>query len=210
MKSRFETIYAFFNGRFFDGRLAKVAFEIKPKRLDIFEFRSPSTIEIGRGILEAEPRQILDQLLHCMVHVSNFQQGRDDRTGNQYHKGAFKMGALAIGLTVVRQPNRGWSKTFTGVLEHDSPMEVCEPSDEVRLRLEEAYNHVRFTKKDVRQFRSQMQSHGEKPKRKYLLKYCCRCPVPGNTIRSGRRPDGGRPLDITCNLCRFPFVICEK
>jgi len=40
-----------------------------------------------------------------------------------------------------------------------------------------------------------------------FLKYVCACKAPHNSIRSGRRPDGPNPLNITCNNCHSQFAL---
>jgi hypothetical protein len=95
----------------FQQGLAAVDFVVSPSRKFVFRLRDAEFIEIGGGFAELKLVQVLDELLHVMVHVANRQKGIKDHTTNQYHKKEFCDQALAVGLFVKWHPTRGWGIT---------------------------------------------------------------------------------------------------
>lgn len=65
--------------------------------------------------LRSSPQDVLETLIHEMVHLFNcVSQIEDVRKGSQFHNKKFKCAAEDAGLEVERQGNRGWAKTSLG------------------------------------------------------------------------------------------------
>jgi len=65
--------------------------------------------------LRSSPQDVLETLIHEMVHLFNCVAKIEDvRKGSQFHNKKFKEAAENAGLEVERQGNRGWAKTSLG------------------------------------------------------------------------------------------------
>lgn len=72
-------------------------------------------INICPDPLRSSPQDVLETLIHEMVHLFNrVSQIEDVRKGSQFHNKKFKSAAEDAGLEVERQGNRGWAKTSLG------------------------------------------------------------------------------------------------
>lgn len=197
-------IFDFFNVSLFESKLENPLFQIKPDRTTIFYFVKPNQLEIGSLFGTASSDQVIDDLLHCMIHMKNYQIRLPDYTVNQYHNQHFANQATDIGMTVQKYKSRGWATASVS-----SHVDVCNflmPDEEQQRILWKLVSSIKFPKKTFLNFQSAIRSVAKsKSSRQFLLKYTCKCKPPHNTIRSGRRPDGANPLDITCNLCGEKF-----
>lgn len=200
---RIKRAYDIFNKRLFGGVLPPAEFPLNVRRKLVLEFVPPNRIEVGAHMAEASPVEVLDGLLHCMVHVANHVDSVVDHNQNQYHNANFMSKALSVGLYVGLQSTRGWAVAGSNVPENIQRFRMPESDD--KDRREAAYKEVGLTEKHLTAFRSQIRSSLKQPKRLYQIKYICNCDPPFNSIRTGRRPDGNRPLDITCNHCNSKF-----
>lgn len=184
-----------------------ISFTINLKRKCIFGFVSTSIIEIGSDFISANKIEVLDDLLHVMVHVFNAQLKIEDHTSNQYHNKYFCEKALSVGLIVFHHQTRGWAST-SSVEKFSKKFRV--PSTEKNEARHECYRRISWSDQEFQLYQDSLKRIlDSKPQKEYLLKYICGCEPPV-IIRSGRRPDGIKPLDVTCNLCRRIFSIsCE-
>lgn len=210
-----DRAYAELNKRLFKNKLPPINFIPNPSEKYILHLRRPNVIEVGNGFANAEPRQILDELLHVMIHLENIRLGVADYTHNQYHRREFCEMAVSLGLIVVWHKTRGW-----GITSSD-PNSKCVKAEEKASRvsgrckvrypepaksqhLAKCYDDC-VTLLNTKQMRRQILTDA-KQKRVFQLKYVCHCKPPV-IIRSGRRPDGPNPLDVWCNVCGAKFVI---
>lgn len=202
--------YNTFNAELFEGKLPKVAFEMNVARKAIFHYSPPSKIEIGADMAKATAATVADDLLHAMVHIKNHKEGVPDHTSNQYHNQHFSSAALSIGLYVCVLKNRGWALTVSREADARRCERVLAPAEKTNQRLRGVIETAAIPTGKLNALRrSVAQRLAAKPKRHFALKYVCLCKPPFNNVRSGRRPDGDHPLDITCNICNAKFVLAE-
>ena len=206
MKNELEKAFFTFNKYFFQNKLKSVKFILSPSEKYVLHLRLTDVIEIGSGFADVTPREILDELLHIMVHLDNQRLQIDDFTHNQYHRKEFGEKALQLGMIVVWHKTRGWGLTFS-----DQNSAVVKSATKIRWPtkassecLEQCYKSIKLTKSSVDKIRKELVTH-EKPPKIFQLKYVCSCDPPV-IIRSGRRPDGPNPLDVSCNICGAKFV----
>lgn len=208
MMGRFEEVHSVLNERLFDDTLASPTFEKDLGRKCVFHFLPPNNYQFGSEMATATPIQIASDLAHVMVHAKNHAQGLVDCTHNQYHNTHFLQEALRIGFCVVWHKSRGWALTYAddaAAEKHDKHR--C-PDEGAKEMLRAALGAVRIPKALLTTWQRELASElADKPKKTFLLKYICRCPPPHNTVRSGRRPDGDHPLNITCNACKSKFRV---
>lgn len=199
------------NEDLFDGCLSRINFKTSLGRKCIFHFIAPETIEIGTSILDANKKDIFEDLVHVMVHMYNFQKGISDHTLNQYHNRHFVERALSVGLIVVHHKARGWGITVFDTNQIDASSPVRFPEPDASDHLAKCCQKISWSDLEFENFKSAMtKSVRSKPQKEYLLKYVCGKCDPPVIIRSGRRPDGQKPIDITCNHCGANFVLDER
>lgn len=197
--------YQILNKSLFDGDLPAARLEIDATIKSIFYYRDPALV-LGSAFADASVIEILDCLLHDMIHVWNKSQDIEDYTPNQYHNKHFCDAALARGLYVCHHAARGWSITSSSPQRQSK---IRMPSPEAALDLQIAFAAV---KKAVpatlfSEIREMVRAEiDEKPRKQFQLKYICEC-WPPVIVRSGRRPHSPRPLNVTCNDCGAKFVI---
>jgi hypothetical protein len=174
------------------------------QRKQTFYFRAPNVIEVGAGCLKITRTQLLDDLLHMMVHIQNWQRGVTDVTQNQYHRLEFCNGALGVGLKVARHSTRGWGVTG-GAISGD--LDVRHPTSEALARRRAVYKKAIVAKADLSQLQAAIrQNLNSRPSKQFQFKYVCKCDPP-IIARVGRRPDGLKPFKARCNYCNANFVL---
>ncbi len=196
------------NKSLFNGELPAVRFEIDTTIKSVFHYRDPF-LRLGAGFPKASVQEILDNLLHDMIHVLNKSKGIEDFTQNQYHNKHFCDAALDKGLYVRHHTARGWSLTSSTLTKGKSKIRV--PSGDAIFDLKNAFILVRreITTEMISEIRREVQvAIDEKPRKQFQLKYVCRCKPPV-IIRSGRRPDSQKPLNVLCKDCGTKFVIAD-
>lgn len=198
--------YQTFNKELFEDQLPVNDFITNPKRSGIFSFSPPATVAFCKHFPDVTKQAILDDLIHQMIHIENYQRGIEDHTSNQYHKRNFCTRALEVGLNVGYDSSRGWAITSTSVDFNSKKIRRAEKK--ITKKLVSLYDHIDLSLDIIVDFQNQLRVEFENRQLKqYQLKYICSCDPPHNTIRSGRRPDGQRPLDASCNICNAKFVI---
>ncbi len=75
-------------------------------------------------------RAVLETLLHEMAHHWNSHFNIPDCTKTQYHNGAFKKAAMALGLEVVKMKGKGWALTNLGE-EGNAAIDSFNPNEEL-------------------------------------------------------------------------------
>lgn len=148
-------------------------------------------------------------LLHEMIHILNDERGVLDISVNSYHNKIFAKAATDAGLFVIRHRNRGWSLLSLLLPSNISDRRSCKtPSAESHGRLLCALESVSLTRGAWNGIVAILRrtNPGGRQSRTFLHKYVCGCPVPHNSVRCGRRPDGPNPPDIICNRCGQNFV----
>ncbi|CAE7860199.1 parB [Symbiodinium microadriaticum] len=174
----------------FDSQLPSPDFVTEPKKNEILSFASPSTIGLCKRFPEANRVQILDDLVHQMIHIENCQRGIQDHTSNQYHNRSFCSRALEVGLHVVFSTSRGWAITTTH--NGHSEEKIRRAKEGTTTRLVGIYDGLELKDEDLREFQSRLEGEFkelQQQSKQYQLKYICECEPPHNTIRSGRRPE---------------------
>lgn len=201
----FEKAFATINENLFDSNLNKVPVTLQPKKkVGIKWHQQLKSIIIGEEFPYLAEHEINCQLLHEMVHIYNFQNDILDVTANQYHKKEFQKIAIQVGLIVVKHKTQGWGITSTiyprNVID---PLHVKRPKAESIAKRNETFAKINYDQKALEFGRNEIisLSRSEKPTKTYFLKYECKCPLPHNSIRSGRRPDGSNPPNLLCLDC---------
>ena len=146
-------------------------------------------IAVGIGIIKLSQGEILAGILHELVHIYNRIRGVSDQTANHYHNRKFKNLAIQVGLRVTCDRNKGWHITSL--------------TDGVQNNIDACRVNAKYLLEGKKQLRRMIQGRIQRP---CFLKYICECPPPHNSIRSGRRPNGGHPLRIRCEVCGAAFV----
>jgi len=210
MIAELNKAYTTLNKKLFNGELPKPKFEVDISSKTVFRYRGEQRDEIiiGTGFVTIEKDEILDALLHVMIHVFNYRRGIEDCTTNQYHKLEFTEVALKVGLTVMKSPSRGWGLTTSKKKHWEDKEDVRHPHSVNVSRRHDAYRRVKFDADRLTAFQESIQQKIDSTgKKHFLLKYICRCPPPHNSIRSGRRPTGSNRLNIKCNKCGSKFKV---
>lgn len=166
---------------------------------------------IGAGVVAMPIMDMMEGLLHELVHIHNYVHGITDVTSNQYHNRRFQQSALEAGLYVDREIVRkgdklvsvkGWCLTSLHPRKR-----FIEPSREALRRRNVCLKALRIDRQCVLDGKREIRQmiHERLPQRVCFLKYMCKCPEPHNSIRSGRRPDGPHPLRVRCEVCGAIF-----
>lgn len=203
MSNELDKVFSEFNKTLFSGELKSVRFVVNSVDKYIFNLKFPDIIEIGTGFATASVVEIFDDLLHVMVHFDNYRLGAVDHTQNQYHRMEFCDNALKHGLIVIWHKNRGWGVTRSDPYHRDvlSAKKLRLPDAESIDLRETAYNVAEKFYTNLYKFKTNLKLKlDHKPKKIFQLKYVCSCDPPV-IIRSGRRPDGPKPLNVSCNIC---------
>jgi hypothetical protein len=141
-----------------------------------------------------------------MIHLWNAQKRISDHTVNQYHNHKFAVLAQQLGFYVYDHPTRGLEKISVKPLPNVIP--ALSPKPENQTYLERTLDGVIFDPKIFSA--TQLELNQNLRGKQFQIKYQCQCPGPLNTVRSGRRPDGKRPLRVRCLDCGHPFVPVEN
>lgn len=197
----------------FQNKLKPVKFLINPSERHVLHLRLPDVIEVGGGFADPSVAviDVLDTLVHIMVHLDNYRQGIVDFTNNQYHRREFCEKALDIGFIVAWHKTRGWSVTHSdpNLKILGSYKKIRHPDPKKAQKLKSAYDLVAPFCSAIHDLRGKIRRDlKHKPQKVFQLKYVCGC-VPPVIVRSGRRPDGPKPLNVSCNVCGAKFVIAE-
>lgn len=214
--NQLHLIFNHLNKGIFNGKLEVPSFLIQLEKKVVFRFAcdlavgddrvSHHHLIIGSRIVQLTSDEILEELLHEMVHMSNYSQGIIDTTANSYHNRHFMNSALAAGFYVARHKTRGWSITSLNEME-----ECRKPNFEELNQRKLVFESLTFNQEEVKDgltaINFALQARGER--KACFLKYQCKCPPPHNSIRSGRRPDGPHPVQILCLNCNEKFVCVE-
>lgn len=205
-----ERVFNLLNKQMFGGRLAIPTLTIQLEKKVVFRFVPESYyMLIGSKFIDCSSQEILEQLLHEMVHISNHADGVVDCTSNQYHNKRFLSAALEAGFYVFRHKTQGWGETHFFV--DDDVIGVNTPKPDDLRRRERVFASLKLDKEVIEYAQTRMAKRLEETSARKVcfLKYICECPQPHNSIRSGRRPDGDHPISIRCNICKSNFVLAE-
>lgn len=204
----FTKAYDLLNQGLFNSKLPTVGFTSTLTRKDILHFAPPDVFEIGTGFITARPVEIIDDLLHNMVHVYNHVNGEQDVTTNQYHNLAFCDKALGVGLIVTCHKTRGWGITHT---DPDAKTDkIRTPKDDVNQKRNAVYDEIKFPVEDLAKYQRKLQdSLEDKPNKQFQFKYVCKCEPP-HIVRVGTRPEGPRSFEAKCLRCDTNFALDES
>ena len=196
-----------FNEEFFYSELNEPDIIINFRKSGIFRFTSePFVLVVAKHFEEAVLREILDNLLHQMCHIHNFQKGVKDRTTNSYHNGKFLNSALKLGLTLIRDPAFGWLTTSYPIT---CGKNIIFPTRRSNQKREKIYLSLNSGYDQFQSLKEKLNFDDNTPKKQFFLKYICSCPPPHNSIRSGRRPESRNRLNAICGDCGEPFKCVE-
>lgn len=203
--------YDILNEGLFDNQLPAPQVKAVLERRDVLHFdRENGEIQIGTKFIAAHPIEIIDYLLHCMVHILNHQRGIDDVSSNQYHRMEFRVEALAVGLIVVCHNTRGWGVTHSDLEAVPPDVKVLHPKVEDSEKRSKLYKQINLDPAQVAAYQRELQETlDQKPSKQFQFKYVCSCHPP-IIVRVGRRPEGSKPLDATCGYCNAKFVLDES
>ena len=215
MISELKKAYKTLNRHLFDSDLPEPTFRIDLNSKPVFRYRGEQSpdIVIGAGIVGVDREEIVDDLLHAMIHICNYSLGFEDCTTNQYHKRAFSSMALHVGLTVMKTSSRGWGITTSrrSRWSEYEPDFVRHPLAVDVQRRHSAYKKVRIDPETLQEFQHEIQSTLlATPRKQFQFKYECKCPPPYNSVRSGRRPSGPNRLKAKCMECGSAYKVVTK
>lgn len=209
MNQLLRKVYSQLNKGLFNNTLPTVEFVPNLQRKRIVHFHPPSMLELGVKCASATREELLDDLLHAMVHVYNWSNGVVDVTRNQYHKIEFCNTALSVGLYVMCHSTRGWGKTCSDK-DKVTGKKVRVPLQSKKEKLKQVYSQVTWDSSKYEKFqKSVMTEIQRRPQKQFQFKYVCSCDTPF-IIRVGRRPDGDYPLSAKCMRCNTKFTLDKK
>jgi hypothetical protein len=204
-----QKAYETLNKELFDGRLRSI--HLVPNltlKTAVLAFFPSDAIHIGAKIAEVTPTQVLDQLVHSMVHVFNFSRGIEDfATLNKYHRADFCHEALRVGLVVSYHTVRGWSNTTSDMQFFRDGEKVRYPEQQTNDLLRRIYRKIQLCAVEFSDFQGAVEKDlAKRPRKDCTFRYVCKCRPP-MIVRSGRRPGGPRPFHATCCYCGANFVL---
>ena len=228
-----ERIFSHLNRGLFDSRLRLPTHIIQPEKKVVFRFVPDSYhILIGsefadlknwerpkrgkcRGVKRTAIEIMLQEYLHEMCHVYNFATDEIDCTSNQYHNKNFRGVALNAGFYVLKHKTQGCSITKFDLPVATSPTglrvvdnKTCwAPISAARKKLTSVLESLRVSEEVISNSRTEIRGliSANGPRKVCFLKYECNCPLPHNSVRSGRRPDGDNAPHIRCEDCGALF-----
>lgn len=199
-----EIAFDHINQKIYQGQLKLPAIVVQPDKKVLVKFvKDGFHLVVGGKFTTASRKQILSDLLHEMVHIHNHIFAVVDRSVNSYHNKEFQESALEAGLFVGKRNAQGWSLTS---IDQINKSQIA-PVEKASQRLHECLDRLPVDWDIVQSAQREIRKLLKSPK-VCFLKYVCGCPAPHNSIRSGRRPDGIRPLHVLCNDCGELFE-CE-
>jgi len=134
-------------------------------------------ISIAAEHLHREPIEVIETVIHELVHAWNEELGvQDTSRGNLYHNKQFKEAAESVGLVVVKMATHGWAGTSL--------------SDSLRAKIEDGLVI------DEKVFELARQALPKAPKKPPTKQYTYRCQPCGYSVRSKKAG-----LSITCDDC---------
>lgn len=146
MIENLNKVFDALNRRLFKDKLKPVKFVINQSKRYALHLRLPDVIEVGAGFADPSTSVIdlLDSLVHIMVHLDNCRQGIVDFTNNQYHRREFCDKAIDVGLIVVWHKTRGWSITHSNAPPKvlGSYKKIRHPDPNKSQKLKSAYDSV--------------------------------------------------------------------
>jgi rubrerythrin len=133
-------------------------------------------ITITAEFLHLPIDEIIDTLMHEMVHLYNLQRGkRDCSRGNTYHNTTFRDTAIEHGLIVTYNKKHGWNGT-----------ELSEDTKKLLTSISIDEDAFRLVRADTDQLRT---GGGRQSSRKYI------CPECGLTVRATKE------VNVKCADC---------
>jgi hypothetical protein len=205
-----------FSDTFFKSELPLPAVRIKGKnRFSMRFFPKSFELVIGTLLPNQKPIQILDEAIHQCCHIYNYTKDIKDLPNHHYHNKKFAEVVIKCGMVVTRDPNFGWIscsdpiqfniKCINFLTKGKCPCGkncVQFPNKKSVLKRESIYAEL-IEKIDFCVFSGiKFKETGKQ----YFLKYTCGCEPPYNSIRSGRRPEGKRAIQIRCEICKQLFT----
>ena len=206
MLDHLQRAYKKLNDGLFDGALSPVVFVLNLNLKSIFLFLPPNIIQAGSKIATATPSGTLDDLVHAMIHIYNYGRGFDDcSSANKYHRSQFTHEALRVGLTVIHHRVRGWGETTSAHIDNNGECKL--PDRRASQKLKRLYREIGLPAIKFSEFQGELGSAlAKRPRKEFTYKYVCKCDPP-MIVRTGRKPDGPRPLHAKCCYCSTNFVL---
>jgi len=207
--SELERLFVTVNKGLFGSDLSFPPFVFQPEKKVLLRFIPESFhIVIGSKFAITNYDDLKCALLHEMVHIKNYMEDVTDCTSNQYHNRNFLKEALDVGFYVCKHKTRGWGITK---FKFETETECREPDKKLIKKRTKVLSSISLNRSILcagqKEIKIYLQSN---PRKSYFLKYECGCLPPHNSIRSGRRPDGGNPLELVCSKCGYELVCVEN
>jgi hypothetical protein len=207
MIASINSIFSIFNRLFFDSNLSAPEIIVDVSKKVSLRWQSDENIIVmGSGFVNINKEIICVNLLHEMIHLSNYKNKVIDVNDNQYHNSKFMKLAVKCGLVVYKDKNQGWSNT---TLEIDNSFSTKDFKIELdkNQNLKSIISNIHIDNELLNENEKSLvlAINNLKPSKIFFLKYECSCPPPHNSIRSGRRPDGSNAPDIICDRCKTKF-----
>lgn len=195
-----ETAHAHFNGALFGGRLKTspvITIQTKGRKNALGWYwagrwqngtSAPAELNMSAEDLKRPADQVLETLVHEMVHQAAHEAGVKDTSRNgAYHNKKFRELAEAAGLCVPAEPDKrhGFAFTSLGPVGQRARVQV----ESIRSKIEPVLVLARTLP-------------AGKPSKGKMLLFMCGC---GFKIRCGRSE-----LSATCNACDTPFELQVK
>lgn len=106
----FRNAYEILARELFAAALPAIDFDGPHCRKTVFVLTQPNLLLVGKNILLCGRRDLLDHLLHQMVHVYNIAEcGVTEWSSEEYHERFFAPTAIKVGLNLIRHQTRGWA-----------------------------------------------------------------------------------------------------
>jgi len=207
MIASINSIFSIFNRSFFDSHLSvpEIVVDVS-KKVSLRWQSNENIIFMGSGFVNMNKEIICVNLLHEMIHLSNYTKRVIDVNDNQYHNSKFMKLAVKCGLVVHKDKNQGWSNTKLDIINSFPTKDFKIESDKNQILKSIISNiHVDDGLLNENEKYLFLAINSLKTSKIFFLKYECSCPPPHNSIRSGRRPDGHNAPDIICDRCKSKF-----
>ena len=102
-------VFAPLNDMLFDGRLPMPDFEAHHIHRVVFQLLRPTVIGVGQNFCLANRFDVVDHLLHQMIHMRNvMEHGVKEWQSPMCHREFFMEPALARGLNLILHATKGW------------------------------------------------------------------------------------------------------
>lgn len=157
-------------------------------------------LNIGAGTLDRPIENVVETLLHEMVHIYNMQNGiKDTSRGNTYHNKKFKEKAESVGLLIEHSEKYGYTRTM--------------PSDALVMYIaDQGWNDILICREEGYQVPTGRVAGSDKgngedtppPEKKPSSTRKYQCPCCGNSVRATKT------VNILCGDCKVQMEVVSN